>query len=52
MFSENYVSMLIAKFKTAYHGYIESRLTYGITAWGCSSKENIEFSKSRKRFLK
>jgi len=36
--------------KTAYHGYIESRLTYGITAWGCSSKENIErvFEKQKK----
>ena len=36
--------------KTAYHGYNESRLTYGISAWGCSSKENIErvFKKQKK----
>ena len=36
--------------KTAYFAYIESRLTYGVLAWGCASKESIEkvFKKQKK----
>jgi len=28
--------------KTAYFAYVESRLMYGVLAWGSASKESIE----------
>jgi len=51
-----YVSRKLGKYtdintvKTAYFAYIESRLTYGVLAWGCASKESIDkvFKKQKK----
>ena len=36
--------------KTAYYGYVQSKLTYGLLSWGCTTKSNIErlFKKQKK----